>query len=166
MKCQQFIENLQTMLDNSVETLPAAAERHRQSCESCRLIHTHMLNLQNAARKAPIPKLSSRAETLLTHRIVEKIAPRNKSAQPSFWYILSDIIKALRWERVFITGALITASLVIVLRLTKPNTPEATNVQTRNDIEILLEEHTMAMDSGIFQSNTQYANLVTTTEQE
>lgn len=166
MDCQQFNKSFQTKLDGNRWTLPAAAERHCQICDSCRLLYTQMLELQKAIREAPEPKLSPHAETLLTHRIAEKIAPPKKSAQQYFWYGLSDIIKGLRWERVFLTSALATVSLLIILRLSQPDTLEVTNLQAGSDIEILLEEHAIAMENGIFQGTSHYANFLTTTEQE
>lgn len=166
MDCQQFYKSLQTMLDSTVNTLPVAAEEHTLICESCRLLYTQMLELKSAVREAHKPKLSPRAERLLANRIAEKIAPPKKSAQQYFWYGLSDIIKGLRWERVFLTSALATVSLLIILRLSQPDTLEVTNLQAGSDIEILLEEHTIAMENGIFQGTSHYANFLTTTEQE
>ncbi|MFQ5751845.1 MAG: hypothetical protein ACE5HI_07595 [bacterium] len=167
MDCQQFNQSLQKMLDGKVATLPQAAEKHKQSCESCQVLYIHMMELQATARKASQPEMSSRAETFIANRIALKITPPIRSAQTSsLWHSFLDIFTHLRWQRVFMVSSFVVAGFVLILQLLQPGRPDVNNYQAASDIDILLEEHARATDSGIFQSSYQYANIVTTTEQE
>lgn len=167
MKCQQFNETLQALLDGTLETLPSHAEMHMQSCKSCQVLYRQMLALQRAVRETSLPRLSPQGEAILTQRIAVKHAKFTRPVQmPSLWHTLLNIFTALRWVRVLLAGALVAAGLVIILQFIKPSTPEVTHRETGSDLEILLEEHTMAMDSGIFQGSTQYANFVSVSEEE
>lgn len=163
MDCHEFNENLQVLLDGGAEWLSPVAKKHRESCADCRRLYTQMLQLQRAFRETPRPKLSSQAETLLARRIARQVtATATPVSTPSFWHGLRHHFKALRWERVFLAGGLVAAGLVIIFQLFKPDMTRMNDLRTANDMEILLEEHAMAMDSGIFEGTYQYANLVTT----
>lgn len=166
MECRQFTDNLQSFLDRKTGELDVSAERHMRRCESCRILYAQMLKLQSAVREVPAQSLSAEAETLLLNRIAQRVPRKERSALESFWQVLAASRRAVRWQRVLITGAVATAGIIMILRLSNPSAPEATDLQAGNDIEILLEEHARAMDSGIFQGTSQYANVITTIEEE
>ncbi len=166
MECQKFNESLQSVLDGNMETLPAAAQRHIQNCENCRLLYSQLLELRKAVQDAPKPELSPRAETLIARSITNRIRSSLASQSHSVWQNLSDTITAIRWQRVLFASAPIAIGIILILQVFTTTVPEPTNLQVENDIEILLEEHTIAMENGIFHSTSQYANLITITETE
>ena len=166
MDCQQFNESLQSFLDGSLETLPAAANQHRQRCETCRLLHSQLLALRKAVQEAPKHELSPQAVNLITRSITNRIRYTLSSPSHSFWQNLVDRFSAIRWQRVFFASAPVAIAILLILQVFKSPVPEPTILQADNDIEILLEEHAIAMENGIFHSSSQYANLITTTETE
>jgi anti-sigma factor RsiW len=164
MDCHKFDEELQNLLNDESRELSSLADDHRRKCERCDLAYRELLSLRRLAREIATPRLDRRSENHLVKQIVGQAAPL-RNQEPMF-PLLSDLFAGLRWDRLLLAGGLATALLAVVLRLTEPKVQGPDPLQADAEIQEMVEEHVMAMDSGIFQGTSEYAKFIKETDEK
>ncbi|MCG8607833.1 hypothetical protein MJD09_22965 [bacterium] len=164
MDCHKFDEELERLLNDELGILPSRAEDHRKQCDRCETVYRESLSLRTLAREAATRRLDQWAENRLVNQIVDQAVPN--SNQQALFPLWSGLFAGLRWDRVLLASGLATALLASVLRLTEPKVNRPDPLQADAEIQELVEEHVMAMDSGIFQGTSQYAQFLKEADEE
>lgn len=146
MKCSQFNEALQALLDGNLSQLPETASAHLQDCAACQRQYEQLTRLQKMTHELPVEALSETATNGLAQRVAAATwHPRQPRLQSLF-----DLFAGLRWRRVFPIGAVAVALVLLMLNLTGRKSSEIQETRATNELDLLLEEHALVMENSIF----------------
>ena len=166
MVCRDFENHLQAMLDSKIDPLSSEMDRHRRSCSSCQLLHKEMVALRKALQQLPRPVLSLQAEIHLKRDVSKALRPSTPVSQKHLLQTLADFLGTLRWGRVAITGLCAVVALLSIIELSTSQLTTNASLETPVDVDMLMEEHQMAIDSGIFPDNVQFSNIIASSEEK
>lgn len=160
MDCQQYTEILNVYLDGELPELPHAAQAHAATCSHCSALVSQLTAIRKAAKMMQPKTLTEAAETTILARVQGKIA-KTKSARRTFGF--ATFSGGLRWSRAIFAAAIVGMLIYTYFTFNggQQIQQEAT-LAADQEIEILLEEHALQMESGIFQTGTVPARVMVT----
>ena len=161
MTCQHFGDLLQVVLDGELERLPAAAKRHMETCDACRATAAAFQQLRTAADELRLSSISAPIEAALYDRIERRIA-NAKMRQRSPLRFPTPRFLPVKLQPILATAVVALVLLLAYVFLRPEHTADQTALRSEDEIEVLLEEHTLQMESNLFQTTTLPSKLVST----
>lgn len=162
MDCRQYSDILNVLLDGEIQGLPTAALQHVETCAQCQALTSELESLSGAIKSFETFQLTQEGKSLLTTNVMRKI---NSSAQKesfSLDNLIAEFLVGLRWRNVLATVAVAIGVFWAVLQYRGEESPMNTALMPEEEIEFLLEEHTLQMESSIFQSGALPTRVVAT----
>lgn len=158
MKCFQVEEILQNYLDGHLPNLPERASDHLRSCAACRAAYDEMMALRQLMQQLPASRLTPWSERQLVRLIKEKLPYAEKrAAREPVW---RPLLPRWYWRVVVPVGM---AALVIWMLLFGPgpfSVRQEAEMAGPPDIDLLIQEHSLAEGNTIFGANAPALNLV------
>ena len=163
MKCQQYTEILNVYLDGELRDVPEAAVKHAEICADCRLLTQQLATLRSAARTLPPADLSESGQATIISGVQNRIAAMRSRKHILHIFGFSRFFAGLRWSRAFVAAALFGLLVLSYVeyrdyRVSLKNAELA----AEEELEILLEEHALQTESGIFATGTVSTRAVLT----
>jgi hypothetical protein len=162
MNCQHYSDILNVFLDGEIDHIPGAAKKHAETCQTCQALTQELLGLHKFAGRLEAAQLTPEGENAITARVATRIAASKKSRRFSPGGAVTDFLAALRWRPVLAT---VVAGVLLIVALQQFRGDEAAQkpvLQAEDEIEVILEEHALQMESGIFQTDAVPTRVVAT----
>ncbi|MFQ5632822.1 MAG: hypothetical protein ACE5I1_28975 [bacterium] len=161
MDCQQYTDILNVFLDGEIENLPAAAKKHAAGCTECTAL-THDLNsLCECSQPLQAIALTENGKAAIIRSVRKKIVSSETKETRSVFGIVAEVLAGLRWGRAFVAVAAIVVVFAF-LQFRIQETSQKTALNPEEEIEVLLEEHTLQMENSIFHTGALPTRVVAT----
>jgi hypothetical protein len=162
MDCRQYSDILNVFLDGEIQGLPGAAKQHVETCAPCQSLTRELESLSSAIENFETFQLTREGKSLLTTKVMRTInsSVRKKSFRVN--NLMAEFFVGLRWRNVFATAAVAIVVFWAVLQYRGEELSTKTALMPEEEIEFLLEEHTLQMESSIFQSGALPMHIVAT----
>lgn len=161
MDCRHCQNILQVYFDGELEALPQAAEAHLHSCATCRRLREDLQQMRELARSTAPAELSAAGLEQITMRVRQHI--RAEKTAPGRTRAILGWLPQLHWRRVLAAAVASVMLLIAASQVWQAQAPAGRELHAERELEILLEEHTLEMDSGIFHNGGFTTTMVSMT---
>ena len=159
--CDHIEEIIQNFLDGHVQALPAPAQEHLKQCNRCRLFLDEMLLLRKLAADHPAAELGPRGKSLLLRKIERRLTPsrRWRPVLPERAGV-PEWVKTLNWKLWLPVGGLAAGLLIWVFSMLNWFSPQPPAAAAVNEMDLFIQEHTLAESRTFFEAPAPTLNLV------
>lgn len=160
MDCQQYTEILHVYLDGELQELPQPAKAHAAICTDCMAMTRDLTAIRKATQFVQISELNEAAQANMIMHVQNRIIAKKGHKKHQF---LSVLWRHIRWSRAFAAAAVVALLVYSYFAFEDyQQTQRVAALTAEEEIEILLEEHTWQMESGIFQTGTMPSRVMLT----
>lgn len=158
MTCEHFTEVLQSYLDGELDSLPHAAIEHTHACRRCQRLGDELIRIRQIAGDLAACRLSRKGEQAIIGRVQRRIAAVQK--RPAMGVL--SWLPTQRWRPALGIAMVLLILIATYFTFFYRSGQEHTAFRPEDEIEVLLQEHTVQMESNLLQPAPLPSRVVTT----
>lgn len=162
MDCQQYTSILNVFLDGEIENLPEAAKKHAEACKKCKLLTHDLGALRTFSQPLHAVALTEIGKSAITQGVRKRMAAHERKWQHAYIDYITRLLNGLRWGRVVAVAAVAAILVLTYSQFQNHALSQKTTLNAEDEIEALLEEHTLQMENSIFHTDALPTSVVAT----